>query len=166
MSRLENIGQAYITETINASSSIVYKYNASGREKVILTAIVFCILSGVVLSRYRVLILAPATLGCVAILVSVLGVKVHENRLIARAGIYLGEVSYGLYVWHFLVLLLMLKVLTQAIPFAGDWIGSSVFEAVCALVLTIAISAASYGFLETPFLKLKSRFALIPSRPT
>ena len=33
----------------------------------ILTAIVFCILSGVVLSRYRVLILAPATLGCVAI---------------------------------------------------------------------------------------------------
>ena len=35
----------------------------------ILTAIVFCILSGVVLSRYRVLILAPATLGCVAIAV-------------------------------------------------------------------------------------------------
>lgn len=106
------------------------------------------------------------TLGCVAILVSILGVKVYENRLIVRAGIYLGQISYGLYVWHFLALLLMLKVLAQAIPFAGDWVGSSISEAVCALGLTIAVSAASYRFLEIPFLKLKSHFALIPSRPT
>jgi peptidoglycan/LPS O-acetylase OafA/YrhL len=106
------------------------------------------------------------TLGCLAILVSVLGVKVHENRLMARAGIYLGQISYGLYVWHFLALLLTLKGLSRAMPFAGDWIGSSIFEAICALGLTIAISAASYRFLEMPFLKLKSRFAMIPSRPT
>jgi len=105
------------------------------------------------------------TLGCVAIVVSVLGMKLHQNRLITRVGIYLGQISYGLYVWHFLALLLMLKVLTRAIPFAGDWIGSSIFEAVCALGLTIAISIASYHFLETPFLKLKAHFALVPSRP-
>jgi len=72
------------------------------------------------------------TLGCSAILVSVLRVKLREDLLITRVGIYLGQISYGLYVWHFLALLLTLKVLVQAIPFAGNWIASGVFAAVCA----------------------------------
>lgn len=106
------------------------------------------------------------TLGCVAILLSVLGLKVNENSLIARAGIYLGRISYGLYIWHLLALVLAVKLLHRPIPFVGDWIESSTFAAVCALGLTMAISAASYRLLEMPFLKLKSRFAMIPSRPT
>jgi peptidoglycan/LPS O-acetylase OafA/YrhL len=61
---------------------------------------------------------------------------------------------------------LALKALARPLPLPGDWVDSSIFIAMFALVLTIAISAASYRLLETPFLRLKSRFALIPSRPT
>jgi peptidoglycan/LPS O-acetylase OafA/YrhL len=104
------------------------------------------------------------SLGCAAILISILGVKVQENRLIGRAGIYLGKISYGLYVWHVVALILILSLLAPMAHFAG-WAQSSVLAAVCALGLTIAISAASYRYLENPFLKLKSRYALIPSRP-
>jgi len=64
-----------------------------------------------------------------------------------------------------LALELVVKALARPIPVAGDWIESSTFAASCALLLTIAISAASYRLLELPFLRLKSRFALIPSRP-
>jgi peptidoglycan/LPS O-acetylase OafA/YrhL len=44
-------------------------------------------------------------------------------------------------------------------------VDSSTFAALCAFGVTIIISAISYRFLETPFLRMKSRFALIPSRP-
>jgi peptidoglycan/LPS O-acetylase OafA/YrhL len=105
------------------------------------------------------------TLGCVAILLSVLGVKMNQIALTSQIGIYLGKISYGLYVWHLLALVLVMKLLARPIPFVGDWIYSSTFAALCALGVTIAISAASYRFLESPFLRLKSRFAVIPSRP-
>ncbi len=105
------------------------------------------------------------TVGCVAILAAFLGMRLNAATLPARAGIYLGKISYGLYIWHMLALEAAVKALARPIPFAGDWIESSSFTALCALGFTIAISAASYRFLETPFLRFKSRLALIPSRP-
>jgi peptidoglycan/LPS O-acetylase OafA/YrhL len=105
------------------------------------------------------------TLGCVSILAAFLGRKLNATSLMTRAGVYLGKISYGLYIWHMVALELAVKALARPIPFAGDWVESSAFVAFCALGLTIAISAASYRLLETPFLRLKSRFALIPSRP-
>ena len=70
------------------------------------------------------------------------------------------------HLWSIMVALeAVVKGLARPTPFAGDWIESSAFAALCALGLTIAISAASYRLLETPFLMLKSRFALIRSRP-
>ena len=105
------------------------------------------------------------TLGCVAILAAFLGMRLSLASFATRALVYLGKISYGLYIWHMLALEAVVKGLARPIPFAGDWIDSSTFEAVCALGLTLAISAASYRFLELPFLKLKSRFALVPSRP-
>jgi peptidoglycan/LPS O-acetylase OafA/YrhL len=103
--------------------------------------------------------------GCTAIVAAFLGMELASTTFIARAGIYLGKISYGLYIWHMLALELVIKGLARPFPWAGDWIYSSAVEALCALALTIAISAASYRWLETPFLKMKSHFALIPSRP-
>ena len=37
--------------------------------------------------------------------------------------------------------------------------------AALALVMTIACAMASYALLESPFLKLKKRFTIVPSRP-
>jgi len=58
----------------------------------------------------------------------------------AHAAAYLGKISYGQYVFHAAIL--------RAVP-----------SPVLALPLTIAVAAFSHRFLESPFLRLKDRFA-------
>ncbi len=76
----------------------------------------------------------------------------HTNRL-ASIAIYLGRISYGLYVFH----LAGLAIATQ-LHFRR-------LHAVVGLLITIAISIVSYHALEKPFLRLKRRFTIIPSSP-
>jgi peptidoglycan/LPS O-acetylase OafA/YrhL len=75
--------------------------------------------------------------------------------------IYLGKVSFGLYVYHALALYILGLVLggKAGTPgrFAFYWFG--------ALGLTIFLASASYRWLETPFLHLKEQFAFVKSRP-
>jgi peptidoglycan/LPS O-acetylase OafA/YrhL len=83
--------------------------------------------------------------------------------------LYLGRISYGLYVFHVLALELALfasKRLLDALGFNGNsLLLSHSVAAVLALVMTIAAASTSYRFLEEPFLKLKERFTLVRSRP-
>jgi peptidoglycan/LPS O-acetylase OafA/YrhL len=75
--------------------------------------------------------------------------------------IYLGQISYGLYVYHELSLLLSHYALggytNRAWGYALYW--------VVAVLLTILMAAVSYQLVERPFLKLKKRFTLVASRP-
>ncbi|HLI81410.1 MAG TPA: acyltransferase [Candidatus Binataceae bacterium] len=103
--------------------------------------------------------------GCAMIVAAFLGVSFRTTSPLARTGIYLGKISYGLYIWHLLALAIVLKALARPLPWASEWIDTNTFAALCALGLTIALAAVSYRLLERPFLNLKSRFALIPSRP-
>jgi len=68
---------------------------------------------------------------------------------------YPGKISYGLYVYH-LVGLYFGEILARDQPLLRMGI---------ALAVTFATSAVSYRLLERPFLKLKSRFEIVPSRP-
>jgi peptidoglycan/LPS O-acetylase OafA/YrhL len=104
-------------------------------------------------------------LGCVAILLAFYRLRLDQRRLLTRVGIYLGKISYGLYIWQMIALVLVIRALDRPLPFAPDWVYSSTFEAVCAFVVTVGLASASYRFLETPFLRLKSRFAVISTRP-
>jgi peptidoglycan/LPS O-acetylase OafA/YrhL len=70
-----------------------------------------------------------------------------------------------LYIWQMTAIVLVLNGLNRPLPVTGGWVDSVTFAAFCAFILNIAIAAASYRFLETPFLRLKSRFAVVPSRP-
>jgi len=88
--------------------------------------------------------------GSVMMLLAVLG-----SRLTNPILVYLGRISYGLYVWHMLSLAIVAQFLKIYRP----------TYAVCGLALTILISAISYRLLEQPFLKLKKRFTHVPSRP-
>ena len=74
---------------------------------------------------------------------------------------YLGKISYGLYVFHSLCLYLSAHLLGGYPRNLRQFI---VFWCV-GLALTIAFAAVSYKFLESPFLRLKERFAYITSRP-
>lgn len=63
---------------------------------------------------------------------------------------YLGKISYGIYVWHLLASQFVNRFLKTE---------SVIFNFVTLLALTILISAVSFQFLETPFLKLKRYFS-------
>ncbi len=92
-----------------------------------------------------------------AILVSFLGAA---NRFLRSAMLtYLGKISYGLYVVHEFAHLVAKQIIPAATP------ARVLFQSAVALALTIALAAASYRWLESPFLRLKERFARVQSRP-
>ena len=62
-----------------------------------------------------------------------------------RALVFMGRISYGLYVWHFPILAMMQK---HDLP----------WQNLGYLVPSFIVALASYYFLELPFLKLKSRY--------
>lgn len=70
---------------------------------------------------------------------------------------YLGKISYGLYMLHPLAIVIAIRMLT--------WIGAGsnlAFYPLC-LAIAIGLAAASYRFLESPFLWRKDRYANIVS---
>jgi len=96
-------------------------------------------------------------LATIAILVATLGAR---GFLVNRATLYLGKISYGLYVIHAFALLVAVKLLGHhRVPFA------SVVVAVAGLFFTIVLAALSYRWLEAPFLSLKEHFTHVESRP-
>jgi peptidoglycan/LPS O-acetylase OafA/YrhL len=78
--------------------------------------------------------------------------------------LYLGKISYGLYVIHVLGGLCATHLLRETT--ARLWTLAGQLEiAFLALVITIAGAAVSYRWFESPFLRLKERFTYVPSRP-
>ena len=69
--------------------------------------------------------------------------------------VYLGRISYGLYVFHLFALAFVMQLAISA--------GFEV-RIVLSFLLTVALAAASYKWLEQPFLKLKKRFSYASSR--
>jgi peptidoglycan/LPS O-acetylase OafA/YrhL len=79
--------------------------------------------------------------------------------------IYLGKISYGLYVYHVMMLQLAGHVSSRlGLPGAVGSTSSKLIELPFALGLTVAVSVISYEFFEKRFLVLKDRFAIIHSR--
>jgi peptidoglycan/LPS O-acetylase OafA/YrhL len=88
--------------------------------------------------------------GSVRILLGFLGSGIANPILV-----YLGRISYGLYVWHVLALALITRLFPKY----------SFLNALAGLALTILIASISYRWLEEPFLRLKKRFTHVRSRP-
>jgi peptidoglycan/LPS O-acetylase OafA/YrhL len=105
-----------------------------------------------------------------SILMIFLGFLMSDPRWSHRSLIYLGKISYGLYVFH-LMALQVASILTRHIgsitygnvPFAAKAAHLSVYLPL-GMGLTIGTAALSYEFFEKRFLILKDRFAIVPSR--
>jgi len=71
--------------------------------------------------------------------------------------VYIGRISYGLYLYHMFAQVLVWQVLT---PGLEHWPRHLKFAIRLALFfgLTLAMAAASYQYLERPFLRLKRNF--------
>ncbi len=70
--------------------------------------------------------------------------KMLQNKWL----VYLGKISYGLYVWHVLAMMLVTYYFH----------GYPAIHFLLVIAATILIAGLSYRWLEQPFLKLKSKF--------
>jgi peptidoglycan/LPS O-acetylase OafA/YrhL len=95
--------------------------------------------------------------GCVAIFLGFFGIP---GRFISPKIVWLGKISYGLYVYHVVVL-----SLTPRAPVA--WGHQAIFGVMrlgLALSIVIFLASLSYRWLELPFLRWKERITFVPNR--
>jgi peptidoglycan/LPS O-acetylase OafA/YrhL len=90
--------------------------------------------------------------GSIAIFLAALGAEVKMPRIL----LYLGKISYGLYLFHQLFLWAMFK--------NASFKDSVALGVLLALALTIAAAALSYHFFERPILLFKARFDTVKTR--
>ena len=114
----------------------------------------------------------PATVACysaiaagsAAIVMAALGSgKIAGRLMLDRRLIYLGKISYGLYIYHRFAISLALMACAMADRGKFDFRGL-LLRAALSFALCVALAAVSYRWLETPFLALKRRFTHVPSR--
>jgi peptidoglycan/LPS O-acetylase OafA/YrhL len=120
---------------------------------------VFAIVALAIAGRYgdftgaRSLITFPAVAAvCIALVLATLGMPAP------RPLVYLGRISYGLYVFH-LMFVMLFDVTNTHDPV------DRVIRIVLTLLATIAAAALSYHLFERRFLRWKERFAHVQSRP-
>ena len=103
--------------------------------------------------------------GTVLLFLSALGTPA---KYLPAPLIYLGRISYGLYVFHIAMFWFVYAIWKdQFVDALGvvhlqDWYVQIGF--VLAFGMTVLVAAASHHWFERPFMKLKGRFTVVPSR--
>jgi peptidoglycan/LPS O-acetylase OafA/YrhL len=91
-----------------------------------------------------------------------------KERYMPSVLVYLGRISYGLYVFHITMFWLVYVIFGEALNAFSKMLGLSEWRNslgfVIAFIMAIGIAVLSYSYFEKPFLKLKRRFTFIPSR--
>ncbi len=94
---------------------------------------------------------ALVAISCCLLITSVIGLHKWPQWMI-----YMGKISYGLYVFHKPVIY-FLALEAKPLP--------ALLRKLLALAITSLLAWLSYRFFETPFLRLKERFEIVRSRP-
>lgn len=76
---------------------------------------------------------------------------------------YLGKISYGLYMYHNIVLIIVLKLIMMYNWIDLGTIAGSITYQLVSIGITVIVSAISYEYFEKWFLAAKSRFAKVQS---
>jgi peptidoglycan/LPS O-acetylase OafA/YrhL len=107
--------------------------------------------SGVMMVAWRPLLSA----GCTAMLAAAITFPAAEARVLAPLR-YLGEISYGIYLWHMVVLLTLLRYAPQL---------QGVRLLACVLALTVLLAALSWHLMEKPFMNRMRRLPAARTPP-
>jgi peptidoglycan/LPS O-acetylase OafA/YrhL len=107
--------------------------------------------------------------GCLLLFVSFLGLL---PRWVPKPLVYLGKISYGLYVFHMLSLSVFWRLFwasesqrSSLQTGSGIILGArAVLILLLSMGMTVMCATLSYRFLERPFLAMKERFTFVRSR--
>ncbi len=94
--------------------------------------------------------------GAALMLVATLGTP---QRFLPAPLVYLGRISYGLYLTHIFFFWLVYDKFKPWLAGLGDDVGM-----LLAFAATVAVASVLYRTFETPFLRLKRRFTVVRSR--
>lgn len=100
-----------------------------------------------------------------AFMIILLNLSVNKNTILSfenKFFNYLGKISYGLYVFHAIAIVVVLKFLMKYSTIENDLVFNGILY-IGAFVLSILMAGASYKFIEFKFLKFKNKFAIVKS---
>ncbi len=76
---------------------------------------------------------------------------------------YLGNISYGIYMYHTLCIAITMTILQKIGLDKENWIAFNALLYTASIILTIALAGLSYKYYESYFLTLKQKFMIIIS---
>lgn len=81
---------------------------------------------------------------------------IFNNRLLN----YLGKISYGIYMYHWIIILLLIKLYLPYFP-SSNFIRINILLYASEFIITIMIASLSYYTVEKYFLHLKKKFEIV-----
>jgi peptidoglycan/LPS O-acetylase OafA/YrhL len=104
-------------------------------------------------------------IGVMLVFFSLLGIS---SKYLPNPLIYLGRISFGMYMVHITIYWIIYRIFKDELVLVSDKMGLANWKnelgLVLAFMITVSFATLSYHFFEKPFLKLKNRFTLVPSR--
>ena len=104
-------------------------------------------------------------IGVMLMFFSLLGIS---SKYMPNPLIYLGRISFGMYMVHITIYWIIYRIFRDELVLVSDKMGLANWKnevgLVLAFMITVSSATLSYHFFEKPFLKLKNRFTLVPSR--
>ena len=104
-------------------------------------------------------------IGVMLMFFSLLGIS---SKYLPNPFIYLGRISFGMYMVHITIYWMIYRIFKDELVLVSDKMGLANWKnelgLVLAFMITVSFATLSYHFFEKPFLKLKNRFTLVPSR--
>lgn len=89
-------------------------------------------------------------------------------RFMPKVFVYLGRISYGMYVFHITMYWVVFRIFKDELASVTIKLGLNDWKdevgIVAAFLATVVLAVLSYYLLEKPFLRIKKRFTLVPSR--
>lgn len=126
---------------------------------ILLVAYVLIFRNLVEFNNFRFLTFIGSAALLPALLYSCRGFITESGSRLSKGAIYVGRRSYGCYLFHWAVW----TVMVGRDLFSSKTGGFSVLGVLVAFVITVGVSAVSYRYFETPFLRYRKRFQRVIS---
>ena len=127
---------------------------------------IFMVLGIIVILTIRFKFIGQTLFDALLFTILIINVSTNEKFILKLENSvysYLGNISYGIYMFHTVCISLDLTVLQKTGVDQGNWYVFNGLLYVLSVILTIIVAGLSYKYFESFFLKQKERFMIVVS---